>query len=33
MSDNVIVIDDVEDYIADEGIDLKKSKEHKIGFV
>ena len=31
--DNTIIIDDVEDYLADEGIDLQKTSKGRIGFV
>lgn len=31
--DNTIIVDDVDDYLADEGIDLKKASKGRIGFV
>ena len=31
--DNTIIADDVDDYLADEGIDLKKASKGRIGFV
>ena len=30
--DSVVIINDVEDYLIDEGINLEKKKTEKIGF-